>query len=316
MRFQTAEEFRAAVLGVLNEPKPASATGRVETQTALSQPAGVSLPLQTVTLPVPTPSAEAAPPVPDKPVDLVPPPKPVKSRRNLYIAIAAVLAAALIVAWAIKLLKPPVDRNQELQTANAKGTAKGTNLSLPRTLPSASGELVLVEGGEAKLGKDRQPVNVPSFYIDRTEVTNQLYLEFCKATQRTPPPGAGQQPSDYPVVNVTFADAQAFCDLAGQRLPSAHEWEKAARGTDGRIYPWGDTLEYSRANIPKDKAAAEKAALAPATAFKSGASFYGALNMLGNAWEWVNTGADAPTGSDFEYYRKKVFPNLKPPLSQ
>jgi serine/threonine-protein kinase len=312
-RFQTAEEFRAALRGVLNEPTTASASSQVETRGAVSQLAPAPVPLQTVTLPAPTPSAEVAPLAPDKPVQ---PPKPIKSRRNLYIAIGAVLAAAAIATLVIAFFTPHGDHKQESRTAGAKGTSTGTNPSLPRTLPSKSGELVLVDGGEAQLGEYRQWVNVPSFYIDKTEVTNQLFLDFCQDRHRTPPPGAELKPHENPVVNVTFADAEAFCDWAGQRLPSAHEWEKAARGPGGRTYPWGDTMDYSRANIPKDEAAKKKAALAPATSYESGASFYGALNMLGNAWEWVNTGADAPTGSDFEYYRNKLFPNLKPPLFQ
>jgi formylglycine-generating enzyme required for sulfatase activity len=173
-----------------------------------------------------------------------------------------------------------------------------------------------VEAGEAKLGRDRHPVPVRSFYIDKTEVTNDAYLTFCREMRRAVPSRADEAPLDYPVVNVTFDDAQAFCRWAGKRLPTAEEWEKAARGAEGRVYPWGDALDYERANIPKDKAAANSAVLASATGYESGKSPYGALNMLGNVWEWVDARAEAPEGDEFELYRRKEFPDLHPPLSR
>lgn len=268
-RFQTAEEFRAALLGVMSNQGGTRPHGWIESLT---------------------------------------------DRRGLYLAVGAVLAIVLLVVLDIEL--PNVlNHRRRARTQSVKEQSRGRNRPSPLSPDFPGGSMVLVEGGPAKLGKDRLPVNVPSFYIDRTEVTNQHFLEFCQATKRTPPPGAELQPRDNPVVNVTFADAQAFCDWVGQRLPSADEWEKAARGTDGRTYPWGNTLDYSRANIPKDKVAAKSAELAPATAYESGASIYGALNMLGNAWEWVNTRDEAPTGLDFKDYQQNEFPSLQPPLS-
>ena len=97
--------------------------------------------------------------------------------------------------------------------------------------------MVLVPGGEALLGQDRHAVRVDSFYIDKTEVTNAAYLMFCREMGHPVPPGAEQAPSDYPVVNVTIYDAQDFAGWAKKRLPSAVEWEKAARGAEGRVYP-------------------------------------------------------------------------------
>jgi len=136
---------------------------------------------------------------------------------------------------------------------------------------------------------------------------------FCRETGYPEPPGAEQAPPDNPVVNVTFANAQAFVHWANKRLPTAVEWEKAARGAKGQIYPWGDSFRDELANIPLD--GTSKAALASAAAYESGASPYGALNMVSNAWEWVNARAQAPDGAEFNNY-EKIFSDLTPGLSR
>jgi serine/threonine protein kinase len=307
-RFQTAEEFRSALIGLLNEQKTIPVAASPETEGTLSQPSMTSPP-QLATPPVTIAST------PDNALNLPQPPPPILSRRSTYAALGAVVVVALIVASAIEFSKFLGNRRQERRTGSVEGMLKEGKEPLPLTLTFPSGDMVLVEGGVAQLGEDRHPVRVESFYIDKTEVTNGAFLDFCKAIHHTPPLDTALRPVDNPVVNVAFDDAQAFCRWAGKRLPSGDEWEKAARGPDGRLYPWGNTLDYERANIPKDKPAAHRAILAPATAYPAGISPYGALNMLGNAWEWVNTRDKAPEGLDFEIYRKTVFPNLNPPLS-
>lgn len=119
-------------------------------------------------------------------------------------------------------------------------------------------------------------VFLPAFYIDRYEVTNADYARFDPSHEYP----ATQ--ADWPVVKRTVQDAAAYAAWAGKRLPTADEWEKAARGTDGRRYPWGDDFDRSRAN------AGGADSLMAVGMHPEGASPYGAEDMAGNAWEWVS----------------------------
>ena len=131
-----------------------------------------------------------------------------------------------------------------------------------------------------------QKIYLPLFYIDRTEVTNARYAEFVR-TGHPPPPywenGMYKSKADsFPVVMVRWQEAQDYCRWRGGRLPTEAEWEKAARGTDGRHYPWGNDFDPRKANV-----GGASQDLAPAGAYPSGKSPYGALDMIGNVWEWT-----------------------------
>jgi formylglycine-generating enzyme required for sulfatase activity len=144
---------------------------------------------------------------------------------------------------------------------------------------------------------DEQPqhaVHLPAYYIAKTPVTNAQYAAFVQATGHDPP-GDWQQkqpPSDrqeHPVVKVSWHDAAAYCrwlaEKSGRtyRLPTEAEWEKAARGPEGLIYPWGNAWEAGRCNTEEDG----KGGTTPVGAYPDGASPYGVLDMAGNVWEWT-----------------------------
>jgi len=138
---------------------------------------------------------------------------------------------------------------------------------------------------------------VKPFFIDRTEVTNADYLKFIEATgYEAPPSWKGGRFADgadnLPVTDVTWEDATAYATWIGKRLPTEVEWEFAARGPEGRLYPWGDAFQPEAANISAK--AGEKKQFAPVGQYAGGSSIFGALDMAGNAWEW--------TASDFAAY--------------
>jgi serine/threonine-protein kinase len=164
-------------------------------------------------------------------------------------------------------------------------TRKTETVLLP-VLTTDTGEMALVPGGPFLQGPDKKTVTVPPFYIDRTEVTNEAYQKFCAATNRPLPEGFPQDQPKYPVINVTAADAIAFAKWAGKRLPQAVEWEKAARGTEGKTWPWGDANDPKRANVA-DNPTLSKHQLMEADAMPEGAGPYNALHMAGNVLEYV-----------------------------
>lgn len=207
--------------------------------------------------------------------------------------------------------------------------------------------MVYVPAGEFIMGSpegegedDEHPqrvVYLDAFYMDRYEVTNEQFARFVDATGYSTaaekagvgllwtgeyyeqvegatwrhPQGQGssiEDKMDHPVVQISWNDAAAYCRWAGQRLPTEAEWEKAARGTDGRIFPWGNSaLSGNQANtcdvncelawkdVRMDDGYADTA---PVGQYEAGVSPYGAYDMAGNVWEWVADWYDAG------YYRQ------------
>ncbi len=130
---------------------------------------------------------------------------------------------------------------------------------------------------------------VKGFYIDKYEVTVERYDAFVRATGHGYPTNwvNGQIPeakAGHPVTYVSWSDADAFCRWDGKRLPTEDEWEKAARGTDGRAFPWGDRFSRKKANTPQ----LGFGNTMPVGSFPEGVSPYGVHDMAGNAWEWVD----------------------------
>jgi len=135
-------------------------------------------------------------------------------------------------------------------------------------------------------------VHLEPYYIDVYPVTNAAYRAFVEETSyRTPvlwdrrPDLAGD---DLPVTGVSWMDALQYCKWAGKALPTDRQWEKAARGTEGSTYPWGeDELTPERANYLYD--VYREPQLKPVTAFEAFGSPFGCKAMVGSVWEWTNT---------------------------
>jgi len=140
--------------------------------------------------------------------------------------------------------------------------------------------MVRIPEGPFLYGKDKHSVTLPAYYIDRTEVSNAAWAKF----KGTEPPAN----PDLPVVNITIQEAREYAAWAGKRLPTGQEWEKAARGTRGQMFPWGDFADPARAAV-------KPTPLQPVEALLGGASPYNVLQMVGNVWEFTE---DAQTPSD------------------
>ncbi len=157
------------------------------------------------------------------------------------------------------------------------------------------------EGHALSLGLDKpwyadespqRRLHLPDFYIDKYEVTNQQYYIFTQATDHKPPrfwrgPKYPEGWERLPVTDVTFFDATAYAEWAGKRLPTEQEWEKAARGSNDLLYPWGNTFDFAKANLSRTPVPKKDQGLQPVGSFPQGVSPYGAEDMIGNAWEWV-----------------------------
>jgi formylglycine-generating enzyme required for sulfatase activity len=155
--------------------------------------------------------------------------------------------------------------------------------------------MVMVPAGTFPMGADLTPpgdespghsVTLPTYWIDRYEVTNARYRKCVEAGLCNEPQDLrffdDVATADHPVVFVTWYEADAYCSWLNERLPTEAEWEKAARGTEGRDYPWGNEPSPDKLN-----AGLRFDGTLPVGSFLEGASPYGALDMAGNVWEWT-----------------------------
>lgn len=230
---------------------------------------------------------------------------------------------------------PPVSAtstSQPTATATPLPTSTLTETPVPipspvelRTNPLDEAEIVLVPGGEFIMGSDpaddpyfwgaeapSHTVAINSFWIYRTEVTQRMY-QVCDEQNACPAPVLINDPiakqygnprfSEYPVVMITWQSALAYCQWAGGRLPTEAEWEKAARGEDGWLFPWGnDPDAKNRANFSSPGPEA-------VGSYPLGSSPYGVYDLAGNVLEWVNDFFESG------YYQYSPLENPLGPLS-
>ena len=145
---------------------------------------------------------------------------------------------------------------------------------------------------------DEKPVHtvyLDSFWIDQTEVTNKMYVMCAKAGGCYPPHSTRSMShvlyfnipefENFPVISVTWEQAKIYCEWVGRRLPTEAEWEKAARDTDGRTYPWGEEVDCDKANYTFGCVGDTT----KVGSYSGGRSLYGVFDMAGNIEEWVSS---------------------------
>lgn len=235
-----------------------------------------------------------------------------KKREIIFYSLA--LAIALLFAFNFKIFKTKsrtVIADLTFIEKNARGYEEFEN-------KKDGSIMILVPSGSFLMGSDddeleespRREVYVSGFYISKYEVTNERYKKFCDETGKNYPKDPEfngmenyfENYPDYPVVNVSWKDAEDYCMWAGMRLPTEAEWEKAARGSDGRTYPWGEndpsdgrycnyTFNESDYDYEEDyvyHADDGYEYTSPAGTFEWGISPYGCYDMSGNVWEWCS----------------------------
>jgi formylglycine-generating enzyme required for sulfatase activity len=186
----------------------------------------------------------------------------------------------------------PIKTNRRVKRALAptKDSAK-----LDRTKLNGDA-MILIPSSKFLMGAGRRAVDVDDFYIDKYPVTNIEYKKFLDSIptgERPRPPrrwrrGYPKDKANHPVSGVSFSDAKRYAEWANKRLPTEAEWEKAARGIDGRKYPWGNEFDRTRCNTAESGINDTT----PADRYPEGASPYGVMDMAGNVWEWVSDWAD------------------------
>jgi formylglycine-generating enzyme required for sulfatase activity len=175
--------------------------------------------------------------------------------------------------------------------------------SLSTEITDAKGvPMVLVQAGNFMMGSNTgdpderpaQTIYLDSFYIDRFEVTNAFYKDCVDMGACDPPVHihsntrttyyGNTEFNNYPVIYVNWYMAKSYCEWRGARLPTEAEWEKAARGTNGRTYPWGENIDETFANYNSNNGDTTVVG-----SYEKGKSVYGVYDMAGNVWEWVSS---------------------------
>ena len=219
-------------------------------------------------------------------------------RRGAEITIREINQAALDTS--LKVSSPDVqDRFAALigisTTASQDQAAPSRDLETVHQLrhPTDGKTMALVDAGTFLNGEAGAPLWLPTFYIDVFPVTNGEYMRFTAQTGHQAPNHwpRGKCPDtlfDHPVTYVTWHDAFSYASWAGKELPTSHQWEKAARGTRGDTYPWGNQKTPAKCNVRESGIGSTT----PVNRYHSGVSPYGVYDLCGNVWEWCSTRAE------------------------
>ncbi|OGS18446.1 MAG: hypothetical protein A3J83_07695 [Elusimicrobia bacterium RIFOXYA2_FULL_40_6] len=202
----------------------------------------------------------------------------------------------------------------ELYSQTGKKQIAEQTYQIPGMIYISSGEFLMGTEDGFDYETPKRKVFLPAFFIDKYEVTNSQFKRFVDSTLRTPPAHwkGGSFPKgeeNYPVSSIAYYDALAYAKWAGKRLPTEEEWEKAARGSDARIYPWGNDWEKKYANVRPMLGFGKPK---PVGSCPEGASKDGVCDLCGNVWEWTtswfqpypgNTKPDPNYGEKFKVIR-------------
>ena len=220
--------------------------------------------------------------------------------------------------WGLTAREAPPD-------TQGRSLVQGESAKVPSApaAPDLTEKMIYIPGGNAIVGSDendlqpvirkwkvqrdeltdelpKQKMTLPGFYLDQYEVTNAQYQKFVEATRYPPPPHwkDGMYPEgteNYPVTFVSWDDAQAYAQWAGNRLPTAEEWEVAARGTNGQIFPWGNTYDPKLQQVNIDH---PQEGVTPVGSHPDDVSVFKVYDMGGNVMEWTLT----PYGKNKDFF--------------
>ncbi len=218
-------------------------------------------------------------------------------------------------AKALLLTATPTPTLTLTPTLTPTVTSTPTATPMPDTYKDAKGIIMrAVPAGEFTMGFEgygnNHQVTLDAYFIDQYEVTNAAYKNCVDAGQCIQPyyteTFGKPEFDDFPVVNVDWNMSSTYCAWRGARLPSEAEWEKAARGTDGRTYPWGEGIDCDKANYNDMKCVGK---ITKVGSYENGKSPYGLYDMVGNVDEWINDWYDE------DYYEQSPLHNPLGPTS-